>query len=132
MTDADIDGSHIRTRLRFLPFSAKLVNLGYVYIAQPPFYLVKKDQSNCWTEKEQRVAYQRLGGGREESVKAFNVIKVLVIRSSNFGKQPWIWNRTLKQVTIRSATSKIYFLVLMGDEGATSYTDFIEKKMPNT
>ena len=65
MTDADVDGSHIRTLLLTLLFRKlqPLVDGGYVYIAQPPLFLVKagKEEIYCFTEKERDEASARLG-----------------------------------------------------------------------
>lgn len=131
MTDADVDGSHIATLiLTFIyRYMAALVEQGYIYIAQPPLYLVKKgkEQAYAWNEDQRRLLVEKIGGGKEESVG--------VQRYKGLGEMnaSQLWDttmnpetRTLKQVTIESATeADRVFSMLMGDEVAPR-REFIE------
>ncbi|WPR76776.1 DNA topoisomerase (ATP-hydrolyzing) subunit B [Algoriphagus sp. NG3] len=133
MTDADIDGSHIRTLILtlFFRYMRSLIENGFVYIALPPLYLLKrgKDERYCWTEEERKILTAEMAkDGKEDSVG--------IQRYKGLGEmnpeQLWTTTmdpnvRSIKQVNIESAAEADHlFSVLMGDEVAPR-REFIEK-----
>ena len=128
MCDADVDGSHIATLILtfFFRFMREMIEQGYIYIATPPLYLVKKGQKReyAWDDNQRDLITQKLGGG------------VTIQRYKGLGEMnaEQLWDttmnpefRTLRQITIDSLTeADRVFSMLMGDD-VPPRRDFIEK-----
>jgi len=130
MTDADIDGSHIATLLLtfFFRYLKPLIENGYVYIATPPLYLLKrgKDHRYCWDENNRDIIIDEMKGGKD--------VNVVIQRYKGLGEmnaeQLWTTTmdpdtRTLLKVSVESISeaSKL-FMDLMGSD-VEARRDFI-------
>ena len=122
MCDADVDGSHIETLIMtfFFRYMTELVQRGYIYIATPPLYQIRRGKNirYCWTEEERKQIVEELGAGKEANVT--------IQRYKGLGEMTseQLWETTmdpefrkLRQVTIDSAAeADRIFSMLMGDE----------------
>lgn len=134
MTDADVDGSHIDTLILtfFFRYMRELIEEGYVYIATPPLYLIKKGNTEkyCWTDEERAELVKQLtDNGMNE--KGIHIQRYKGLGEMN-SEQLWDTTmnpkfRTLRQVTIdNAAEADRVFSMLMGDE-VPPRREFIEK-----
>ncbi len=122
MTDADVDGSHIATLIMtfFFRYMNDLIKSGYLYIATPPLYLIKKGKKEAyaWNEK-QRLQYINEWADGNESIVHTQRYKGLGEMNA---EQLWVTTmnpeqRTLQQVTIENAAEADHiFSMLMGDD----------------
>ena len=133
MTDADVDGSHIATLILtfFFRYMKDLIEKGYVYIATPPLYLIRKgrDERYCWSEDERNELVKEWSLDGEG--KGIHIQRYKGLGEMN-SEQLWTTTmdpstRILRQVTIENGTeADRIFSMLMGDEVAPR-RDFIEK-----
>ncbi|ANH60305.1 DNA topoisomerase (ATP-hydrolyzing) subunit B [Dokdonia donghaensis] len=129
MCDADVDGSHISTLILtfFFRYMRELVEKGFVYIATPPLYLVKKGQKKqyAWDDKERDAIAERLGtqGVSIQRYKGLGEMNAEQLWDTTMNPE----FRTLRQVAIDNGTeADRIFSMLMGDE-VPPRREFIEK-----
>ena len=132
MCDADVDGSHIATLIMtfFFRYMKELIESGYIYIASPPLYLVKKGSKSAyaWNEAQRDQIARELGGEEQTGI---GIQRYKGLGEMN-AEQLWVTTmnpegRTLKQITIDNASeADRIFSMLMGDD-VPPRREFIEK-----
>src|SRR5690554_7114619 len=128
MTDADVDGSHIATLILtfFFRYMKELIEQGYVYIATPPLYMVKKGSKRryAWSDKERDdILAEYTSGAGVQRYKGLGEVNAEQLWDTTMNPE----TRTLRQVTIdNSGEADRIFSMLMGDE-VPPRREFIEK-----
>jgi DNA gyrase subunit B len=127
MTDADVDGSHIATLILtfFFRYMKPIVENGYLYIATPPLYLLKKgkDQRYCWSDDQRDLMLKEMNGATIQRYKGLGEMNAEQLWDTTMNPEA----RTLRQITIENAVeSDRVFSMLMGDE-VPPRREFIEQ-----
>ena len=128
MCDADVDGSHISTLILtfFFRYMKDLIENGYIYIATPPLYLVKKGQKKdyAWNDDQRDLLVQQYGAGTSiQRYKGLGEMNATQLWDTTMNPE----ERTLRQVVIEpGGEADRVFTMLMGDE-VPPRREFIEQ-----
>ena len=128
MCDADVDGSHISTLILtfFFRYMRELIESGYIYIATPPLYLVKKGQKKdyAWNDDQRDLLVQQYGTGTSiQRYKGLGEMNATQLWDTTMNPE----ERTLRQVVIEpGGEADRVFTMLMGDE-VPPRREFIEQ-----